>query len=117
MFYARQNPDTSATEVRDFTEVPPAGKRWLPLLIDTQPVPSAAQVLVNAGILFTQTTATQTWSLRAKTAAELDADAATVERAAIKAPALIAALQSGTGTAGERLARCERVLVYLLRNV
>ena len=117
MFYARPNQDTGATEVRDFATAPPASKGWRPLVINAQPVPLATRAVIDSGIVFTPTMATQTWGLRAKATAELDAEAAAVERTAIKASAVIAALQNGTGTAAERLVRCERVLVYLLKNV
>ncbi|MES3013280.1 MAG: hypothetical protein V4750_06060 [Pseudomonadota bacterium] len=84
--YARPDPsDPTRNDLRDFAAPPPFAKGWRPLTIDAQPTPSASQVLVNTGIVFTATTATQTWSLRAKTQAELDADAEAAELAALKA--------------------------------
>jgi hypothetical protein len=44
-------------------------------VIDAQPVPSAAQVVVDAGIVVGPTEAHRTYALRDKTADELEADA------------------------------------------
>jgi hypothetical protein len=83
-YYARINPNDGTTDVRDFAAPPPAAKGWLPLVIDAQPVPSASQVVVQNAITFGATTATQTWSLRAKTQAELDGDAQAAELTALR---------------------------------
>lgn len=48
---------------------------WLRVwLVDPQPVPTATQVVINAGIVITTTEARQTWVVREKTQAELDAE-------------------------------------------
>jgi hypothetical protein len=54
---------------------------WLRLwIVDPQPVPTADQVVVNNGIAITATEAHQTWGLREKTAAELEAESIAAER-------------------------------------
>lgn len=58
---------------------------WLRLWIeDPFPVPSATQVIVDAGIVITSTEARQTWALRDKTPSELEADAILADRAKIE---------------------------------
>lgn len=47
--------------------------------VDVPPTPNASQVVVSGGIVVDATTARQTWTLRAKTQAELDADTNTLE--------------------------------------
>jgi hypothetical protein len=54
---------------------------WLRLwIVDPQPVPAAAQVVVNNGIAITATEAHQTWTVREKTAAELETESIAAER-------------------------------------
>lgn len=54
---------------------------WLRLwVVDTQPVPTATQIVISAGIVITSTEARQTWGLREKTQAELDAEANAADR-------------------------------------
>jgi hypothetical protein len=81
--YARINPDTGAVEQRDFAEVQPAHRRWVPLIFDAKPAASATQVIVNAGIVVGLTEAHQTYGLREKTADELEAEALLTEKAQI----------------------------------
>jgi hypothetical protein len=81
--YARPHPETGLHEVRDFASPPPAGKSWVPFTIDIQPTPLATQVVVSAGIVFTEAAAKQTWALRDKTADELLDDAARAALASI----------------------------------
>lgn len=54
-------------------------------VVDVQPVPSSTQVVINAGVVVGSVEAHQTWAMRAKTQAELDNDALTVERTALLA--------------------------------
>jgi hypothetical protein len=83
--YARLNPDTNLPEVRDFS-VDPGRKNWVPLVVQVQPAFDAAtQVVVPNAITFSETQALQTWTVRAKTADELAADAATAARASLTA--------------------------------
>lgn len=81
MIYARINPDTQQPEARDFAAPPNAAKGWVPLIIDAQPTPSATQVVVDAGIVVGPAEAHQTWSLRDKTAEELEAESLRDEKA------------------------------------
>jgi hypothetical protein len=50
-------------------------------VVDAQPTPSATQVVVNAGIVVGEIEAHQTWTLRDKTATELEDDALAEELA------------------------------------
>ena len=92
--------------------------------VDAQPVLTATQVLVNAGIVITATTARQTWSVRSKTQAELDAEENEAERVRLRAIiANLVAAQDVTGTATERLVkletrtlRLERIAIWILRR-
>lgn len=45
---------------------------WKPLVIDTQPVSTQTQVLVDTGIVFEEKQARQTWALREMTQSEID---------------------------------------------
>lgn len=84
--YARPDPNNPGqNDVRDSDTVLPLAKGWRPLAINVQPVPSATQAVANAGIVYTQTTATQTYALRNKPQAELDFEAQASELAALKA--------------------------------
>jgi hypothetical protein len=57
---------------------------WLRLwIVDAKPVPTATQVVIGAGIVITATEAHQTWTVREKTAAELEAESIFAERAKI----------------------------------
>ena len=80
MMYARIDPNTGAADVRSFDAAPAAAKGWLPYSVDPQPTPSATQAVVNAGVVFDAAAARQTWALRDKTQAELDAEARTAEK-------------------------------------
>jgi hypothetical protein len=77
--YARLNPDTGLTEVRDFVDgdvdsFPRPERGWRLLTLISPPTPSASQVLVGPTISFTETGAKQVWSLRNKTAQELETE-------------------------------------------
>lgn len=112
---------------------------WLRVwVVDTQPTPTATQVVISAGIVITPTEARQTWGLREKTQAELDAETNAADR-----PLLLQMLSSitndidsynanpdVTGTAVERITKLEvrvkelerqqrrdnRILRYYLRG-
>lgn len=57
---------------------------WLRLwVVDAQPIPTATQVIINTGIVITETEAHQTWAVRDKTAAELEAESIISERGKI----------------------------------
>lgn len=94
---------------------------------DAKPTPTAGEVLVDTGITVTATEARQTWGVRAKTQAELDADASEAERTHLRTVItnLAASVSSPdtTGTAGERIVkleartlRLERIALWLLRR-
>lgn len=54
---------------------------WLRLwIVDAQPAPSPAQVVERGPIVISSTEAHQTWSLRDKTASEVESDAIVAER-------------------------------------
>jgi len=122
MIYARINPDNSVSLV-DLDPAfvaaliaagnPKAGSIRT-YVIDAQPVPSAAQRVVDAGYVIEPAQVRKTWALAAKSAAELDAETDAAELEILKT--IAAALQAGTGTAGERLVRVERVCVWLLKQ-
>jgi hypothetical protein len=61
-------------------------------VVDTQPAPSATQVLMDGGIVVGDTEAHQTWALRDKTQAELDAEAVASEGPTV--PQLIADIKT-----------------------
>ena len=99
---------------------------WLRLwAVDAQPTPGATQVVEHGPIVINETEARQTWALREKTQAELDAEANSADRPTIKAAitalsADIAAYNANpdvTGTAVERLAKLEARVKELERQV
>jgi hypothetical protein len=66
---------------------------WLRLwIVDARPVPTSTQVVIDAGIVITATEAHQTWTVREKTAAELEADSVAAELA--KADEILADLST-----------------------
>jgi hypothetical protein len=54
-------------------------------VVDAQPVPSATQVVIDAGVVVGPLEAHQTWGLRAKTADELEAEALAAEKEQVNA--------------------------------
>src|SRR5688500_8555495 len=82
-------------------------------IVDPQPTPSATQAVQMGPVVITGTEARQTWTLRDKTQAELDAEANAADRPTVKAVVTalttdIAAYNANpdvTGTAVERLAK------------
>lgn len=80
--YARINPDTSTIEVRDFGTAPSAAKGWLLLILVDPPTPGPTQV-ATLSVVIANNVATQVWTLREKTAAELEAEDLQNERAQI----------------------------------
>lgn len=98
---------------------------WLRLwVVDPKPTPGATQVVVDAGIVIGATEAHQTWALRDKTQAELDAEANAADRPALLS--MIAAITVDidaynanpdvTGTTVERLAKVEARVKELERQ-
>lgn len=67
-----------------------------PLVVDAQPTPTTAQVVVSAGYVVEPTQVRQTWALRDKTAAELDAEARATLLDDAKVDAVFTALKSAT---------------------
>ena len=61
-------------------------------VIDAQPVPSATQVVIDAGYVIEATQARKTWTLRNKTQAELDAEQQAADLVVLKA--LVTALNA-----------------------
>ena len=89
-----------------------------PLVIDAQPTPTSAQIVVRGPYVVEAARVRQTWLLQDKTAGQIAAEAAAADRATElqQLRLAIAALQAGTGTAAERLVRLERVCVRLLKD-
>lgn len=89
-----------------------------PLVTDAAPTPTATQHLVRGPVVIEPTQARETWLLVDKTADELAAETAATDRAATlqQLKALQAALQAGTGTAAERLARLEKVAAFQVKE-
>jgi hypothetical protein len=90
MQYARLRPNSTVVEaIIDTTPeavaaLAPNKRAWLRLfVIDPQPTPTAAQVVVDTGYLVETDKVRQTWALRTKTAAELDNDDLLAEQANI----------------------------------
>lgn len=90
-----------------------------PFSVDQKPTPSATQYVEHGPIVVGKDAARQTWVLVGKTPDMLKAEAFAAERdvdlAQVKS--IFQALKAGTGTAGERLTRCERVLARLLKDM
>jgi hypothetical protein len=82
--YARINPDTGAIEEKDLAVPPPPNKGWLLLTIVAAPTISATQV-AELSIQISGGIATQVWTVRDKTAAEIEAEELQAERAQINA--------------------------------
>lgn len=123
-----------------YTSLQANGKAtWLRLwVVDAKPVPTAAQVVELGPITISATEAHQTWTLRNKTQAELDAETNATDRPLLLQ--MLAALTADidafnanpdvTGTAVERLTKIEarvkdlerqqrrdnRILRYYLRS-
>ena len=107
--YARLTQDKLAVEKTDIALTPEqfgsmgAWKQSFlrPYLVDQPPNPSAAQVVDFAGYVIEDAQVRQTWNLRNKTQAELDADSQTSELTALKTMlgSLTADIQTGVTTA------------------
>lgn len=96
-------------------------------IVDTKPVPTATQVVINTGIVITATEARQTWGVRAKTQTELDSEENEAERTRLRTVitniAASVAAPDIAGTAAERIVkletrtlRLERICLWLLRR-
>lgn len=108
--------DLSAEE---FAALAPSKRATLRLYSeDPRPTPSATQYVAPGPVVVDETTARKTWLLVEKTAEQIAADTfqtnSEAEWSQIRQVAL--ALKNGTGTAAERLTRCERVLYRLLKD-
>lgn len=143
--YARITPEGSFDRLIDLTTEQYAalqanGKAmWLRLwFVDARPTPGATQVVIDNGIVIGPSEAHQTWAMREKTAAELEAEQNAAEQPTLLQ--MIAAITADidaynaspdvTGTAVERLTKLEarmkdlerqqrrdnRILRYYLRS-
>lgn len=112
MYYARLDPATGLPDVRNFDVAPSASKGWVSFFIDPKPTPTATQVVVDAGIVFSAASARQTWALRDKTQAELDAEARITER-----DQLVAAMAFLDSSAPTTVAACAQDIQRLKRCV
>jgi hypothetical protein len=88
-------------------------------VVAQKPTPSATQFVKDGPVTVDQTTATKTWILENKSPEQLAAEKFIADREADldQIRAVYLALRSGTGTASERLTRCERVLARLVKDV
>jgi len=84
-------------------------------IINVPPAVAANEVAVITGWVDDGQKLTATYQIRPKTAAELQVDADEADRQA--AVLAIIALNAGSGTAGERLARLEKVVVVLIKRL
>lgn len=90
-----------------------------PYRVDPEPTPSSTQYVVRGPVVVTETEARLTWALIEKTAQQLADEAFSAERAAdlqLLRTAYLG-LKNSTGTNAERITRCERVLVRLLKDI
>lgn len=90
-----------------------------PYVEDPKPTVTASQKIVSGPVVITELAATKTWTVAPKTQAEIDDEAEALQRATdyAQAKAVYLDLRNGVGTAGERLARLEKVVARLLRDV
>jgi hypothetical protein len=88
-------------------------------VVAPKPTPSATQFVKSGPVTVDQTTATKTWVLENKSPEQLAAEKFQSDRVADleQIRAVYLALRNGTGTAAERLTRCERVLARLVKDV
>lgn len=98
---------------------------WLRLwVVDTKPIPSATQVVTDAGIVIGPVEAHQTWALRDKTAPELNAEQIAADQPSLvqMITALTADIDAYTanpdlsGTAAEWRAKVDTILKDLQRQ-
>lgn len=137
--FARFDPVSNVITVIDITQAQfdalagnPKRAFLRPLVVDAQPSPSSAEVVINAGYVIEPTQVRQTWALRAKTAEELAASAQATELGLLRQA--MAALQADI-TAGitaapttavqafvevqdlkRRALRSDRILLWLLKQ-
>jgi hypothetical protein len=100
--------------------LPPLKQALLRLyVVAPKPTPSATQFVKNGPVTVDQITATKTWLLENKSSEQLFAEKFEADRAADleQIRAVYLALRNGTGTASERLTRCERILARLLKDI
>ena len=83
-----------------------------PYVIDAQPTPSATQYVESGPVNVTYTEARKTWLLLDKSAEQVER-----ETEVAQAKAVLVALKNGTGTSAERLARIERVLFRVAKDL
>ena len=89
-----------------------------PLVIDAQPGPTTSQAVVDAGHVIEATQVRQTWVLRNKTQAELDADAQSSELTALRTmvAALTTDIQAGITAAPTTTAQAFAAIQDLKRR-
>lgn len=118
--YARLHPDTAQLDVRDFATPQPASKGWRLLALVLQPSITASQV-AELSISLAADSATQVWTVRAKTQGERDAEDDVADRAALQASAVVGLLKAeiaGTSalTAAQFRVLAARCLLFLVRR-
>lgn len=90
-----------------------------PYVVDPKPTPSPTQYVAAGPVVVSPTEARKTWALVDKPAQQIANELFHSQRTAdLEQIRLVySALKNGTGTAAERLARCERVLARLLKDI
>jgi hypothetical protein len=137
--FARIDPITNAIAPVEITQAQfdalagnPKRAFLRPLVIDAQPVPSATEVVIDAGYVIEPTQVRRTWALRAKTQAETDAAAQDAELALLKQAISVLQTDIADGSTAapttaaqafvqiqdlkRRALRADRVLLWLLRQ-
>jgi hypothetical protein len=82
--------------------------------VDALPTLTATQAVDFGGYVVEPDKVRKTWQARELSAAEVDRQTDANELALLQQ--VVSALKAGTGTAGERLVRVERVCVWLLKQ-
>ena len=124
MTYARLTQDLQSVEAWDalsdemyaalVSADNPKALRHRVQVVDATPTLTATQAAEFGGYVVEPDKVRKTWRTRELSAAEIDRQTDTNELALLQQ--VVAALKAGTGTAGERLVRVERVCVWLLKQ-
>jgi hypothetical protein len=106
--------------VGQFSALAPSKRATLKLYtVDPQPTPSASQRVEQGPVVVDGAAARLTWVLVTKTAEQIAFEAFAAERAIDlqQLRQVYLGLKNGTGTNLERITRCERVLVRILKDL
>lgn len=114
------NPDTLAVRqviIGYDLSIPHAPGEVFPLIDDPKPTPATNEVVIHAGFVVEvpQGRVRRTWTVRLKSTEELDEDQRKIDLQQVKN--VLDALNNGTGNITNRVTRCERVLVYIIKHL